>query len=532
MKKRFLSFMLVFSILVTLTVVLPTTVSAASSGTCGENLTWTLDDSGTLTISGSGKMADWTSFDKVPWWNDDITSVIIGDSVTSIGSCAFEYCRSLTSVTIPDSVTSIKDRAFADCDSLSSVTIGNSVTSIGDYAFHFCLSLTSVIIPNSVTSIGSYAFECCDSLTSVTIPDSVTSIADSAFADCSRLTSITIPDSVTRIGDHVFSGCGRLNISVNTGNKNYSSMDGVLFNKNQTEIIAYAKDNNVPSYTISDSVTSIGDGAFYGCSRLTSVTIPDSVTSIGDGAFYNCSSLTSVTIPDRVTSVGDYAFYCCRSLISVEIPNSVIKIGDSAFRFCDSLTSMTIPDSVTSIGADAFGVCGSFTSVTIGDSVTSIGDYAFYFCNSLTSVTIPNSVTSIGYRTFWGCSRLKDVYYGGTEAQWNQIKIDADNSYLENANIHYHTGSDGEVSVQLLYDYDKTNRKITVTAENLCENASLSVAEYDGKNRLIGLKPYSASADKNSIEHTIFTNPSIVKVFLWDAMPSMSPVTQAITIDF
>ena len=370
-----------------------------------------------------------------------LTSITIPDSVTSIGIWAFTYCRSLTSITIPNSVTSIGERAFGDCRSLTSITIPNSVTSIGSYAFSCCSSLTSITIPKSVTSIGEAAFVGCSGLTSITIPNSVTSIGSSAFQGCSGLTSITIPNSVTSIGGDSFFGC--------------SSLTGI---------------------TIPNSVTSIGYEAFYGCSSLTSITIPDSVTSIGYRAFYGCSSLTGITIPDSVTSIGGYAFVGCSNLTSITIPNSVTSIGSSAFVYCESLTSITIPNSVTSIGSGVFYGCRSLTSVTIGNSVTSIGYEAFYGCSSLTSITIPDSVTSIGYRAFIYCSsltsitipnsvtsirsyafgscdNLKDVFYMGTESQWNVIEIIAEGNWsFKKANIifnyveHEHIFGEGVVT--------------------------------------------------------------------------------------
>ncbi len=263
-----------------------------------------------------------------------LTSVNTPDGVTSIGNYAFDNCSSLTSVTIPDSVTSIGYRAFYWCSSLTSVTIGNGVTRIGDDAFRDCSSLTSVTIPDSVTSIGYKAFEYCRSLTSVTIGNGVTSIGDFAFSECRSLTSVTIPDSVTSIGDWAFSDCSSLtSINVSADNKYYSSQDGVLFNKDKTELIC-CPGGKTGAYTIPNSVTSIGEYAFYNCSSLTSVTIPDSVTSIGSSAFSGCSNLISVNIPDSVTSIGDNAFYYCRRLTSVTIPDSVTSIGERAFSWC------------------------------------------------------------------------------------------------------------------------------------------------------------------------------------------------------
>ena len=189
---------------------------AESSGTCGPNLKWHLTDDGVLTITGKGEMYDFSYNNSTPWRHSGVKRIIIGDSVTTIGSWVFSGCSSLTSVTIPNSVTTIKEYAFSNCSSLTSVTISNSVTTIGQGAFSGCSSLTSVTIPNSVKTIERFAFYSCKSLTSVTIPNSVTTIGDYAFMGCSSLTSVTIPNSVTTIGSEAFSGCTNLK-KVNIG---------------------------------------------------------------------------------------------------------------------------------------------------------------------------------------------------------------------------------------------------------------------------------------------------------------------------
>ena len=467
---------------------------------------------------------------------DKITSVTIPDSVTSIGREAFSGCSGLTSVTIPDSVTSINmeafsgcsgltsitipfvgekadgtgvtdfgyifyvidlwddvynipeslkeviitggesigDRAFEGYNGLTSVTIENGVTSIGYRAFRGCSGLTSVTIGNGVTSIGDEAFRGCSGLTSITIPDGVTSIGEYAFAYCSGLTSVTIGDGVTSIGSSAFSQCTSLQFNEHGGAKylgNEVNPYVVLYDVTdtsvtsfeimaQTKIIydgAFSGCSGLTSIVIPDSVTSIGYAAFEGCSGLTSVTIGNSVTSIGDYAFRGCSSLTSVTIGNGVTSIGEYAFSGCGGLTSVTIGNSVTSIGSRAFSGCSGLTSITIPDSVTGIGYGAFAGCSGLTSITIpfvgekadGTGSTSfdyifvysdydvpeslkeviitggesIADGAFEGCTSLTTVTIPDTVTTLGDNVFEGCTSLEKIIFKGTIEQWKALEL-------------------------------------------------------------------------------------------------------------
>ena len=406
-----------------------------------------------------------------------LTSVTIPSAVTSIGNYAFASCSGLTSVTIPSAVTTIGNSAFSNCSGLTSVTIPSAVTSIGNSAFQSCNKLTAInvesgnqnffgmdgvlfnknqstliqypngktgvsySIPASVTTIETYAFYYCSGLTSITIPSSLTTIGSFAFYNCSSLTSIIIPSSVTSIGNSAFTSCTKLTaISVASENLNYSSVDGVLFNKNQNTLIQYPIAKTGSSYTIPSSITSIGEAAFYYCNGLTNITIPVSVTTIGNNAFYNCSSLTSIIIPSSVTTIGTYAFSYCSGLTSVTIPSAVTTIGTYAFYNCSSLTSLTIPSSVTSIGTNAFTRCTKLTAISVASenlnyssvdgvlfnknqstliqypngktgvsysipaSVTTIGTYAFYYCSGLTSITIPSSVTTIGSSAFYYCS--------------------------------------------------------------------------------------------------------------------------------
>ncbi|MBO5900925.1 MAG: leucine-rich repeat domain-containing protein [Alistipes sp.] len=352
-----------------------------------------------------------------------------------------EGCTNLKTITIPNNDITIgyhTPNPFKGCHNLSHIKWAKASKDgrcviMNGYLMSFApAGLTSYTIPSNVKVIDDYAFYGCSILESLTIPNSVTCIGDWAFADCSSLKSITIPNSVTEIGWDAFRGCS----SLKSFNGKFASEDGRCLIKDG-ELIAFAP-AGLTSYTIPNSVTSIREGAFWGCSSLTSITIPNSVTSIGRHAFYGCSSLTSITIPNSVTSIEWDAFRSCSNLTSITIPNSVTSIGQVALDGCNSLksfngkfasedgrcliidgeliafapaglTSYTIPNSVTSIGKWAFGGCSSIKSITIPNSVTRIGEYAFCDCTSLTSITIGNGVKGIGYAAFKDCSSLKSV---------------------------------------------------------------------------------------------------------------------------
>jgi len=302
-------------------------------------------------------------------------------------------------------------------------------------------SLTSIILPTTVTSIEDIAFGYCSGLVSMTIPSSVISIGQFAFRNCSDLPIIIIPSSVTSIGWGAFYEYRGI-ITVDANNSNYSSIDGVLFNKDQTLLIKYPF-SKTGNYIIPSSVTTIGNNAFYGCSGLTSITMPSSVISIEQFAFGGCSSLTSIIIPSSVTFIGTDAFWGCSGLTSITIPSSVITIESYAFNVCSGLitvdennpnyssidgvlfnknksslihcpTSKTgnysIPSSVTSITPYAFAGCSSLVSIIIPSSLTSIGDYTFSYCSALISVNIPSSINSIGNAAFYNCSGLSSIF--------------------------------------------------------------------------------------------------------------------------
>ena len=384
-----------------------------------------------------------------------VEEVVLPTTITSIDNNAFYNCTNLKKVNVPNSVTSIGEYAFAGT-AITSITIPDSITSIEYSVFCGCTELTSVIIPNTVTKISYAAFSNCSGLTNITIPNSVTIIEDYAFSNCYRLTSIAIVESVTSIGNYAFYRCsGLTSIRVDENNTVYDSRDNcnALIEKSTNELMVGCKNTTIPN-----SVTSIANSAFDGCTGLTSVTIPDSVTEIGESAFRECIGLTSVTIPNSVTKIGRMAFYVCVGLTNITIPNSVTDIGSEAFFKCTELANIvvdenntvydsrdncnaviekntnklvfgckntTIPNNVTSIGNSAFYGCTGLTSITIPSSVTRIGRSTFYECTGLTSIMIPSSVTSIDSWAFDGWTSNQTINCGvsskpsGWKNNWN-----------------------------------------------------------------------------------------------------------------
>lgn len=395
------------------TTIMASATSQEVSGTCGENVTWSLDEStGVLTISGTGDMANYN--DRSIFYNlqERFDVIVIEDGVTSIGDNAFKNDRRLKSITIPDSVTYIGESAFEWCDSLTSITIPDSVERIGGGAFFGCNEIREVHISdlNSWCEIDFASF----TATPFAYP------VDNLYLNDKLISDLVIPDNITIIKDYTFAGFRCLT-----------------------------------SITIPKNVTSIGEGAFRECSKLSSITIPDNVTFIGDSAFSHCDSLTSITIPDSVTTIGDAAFFSCDSLTSITIPDGVTFIGDTAFSFCDRLTNIDVsPDNRNYSSTDGvlFNKDKSILECyprgkkenyyIIPDNVALIGTCAFYDCVNLTAITIPNSVNSIGcFHNFLNyCENITDVYYAGSEDDWNKISGQgiSDLSVI-NATIHYNS---------------------------------------------------------------------------------------------
>ena len=326
---------------------------------------------------------------------NQIQSVTIPESVTSIGKSAFEHCSKLDSLTIKGVATSIGAYAFASCTSLTSLSLVGNFQTIGDSAFAYC-GMTSLTTDADITSIGEYAFSHCTSLTSLSLTGSVQTIGYQAFACCTSLTSLSLTGDIQKIGDYAFGYC--------------SSLYTATLSKNLTSIGTYAFEycTSLNSIEIPGKVTEIGDYAFIDAG-LTSVTIDEGVKSTGAYMFYKCGNLTTVTLPESLTTIADGSFAFCSNLDHVKIPARVTCIGDGAFSNCTSLSDITLQDGVKTIGADAFFYCRELTSITLPGSVTDIGKEAFYYCDELASITIPENVKTINPDTFYWCSSLKDI---------------------------------------------------------------------------------------------------------------------------
>ncbi len=490
MKKKMVSLILMLCMVVSVTAVLPVTVSAATEG----------DYTYEIYTKASGDEAIITECNTSISGDITIPSTLGGYPVTIIDDNAFELCRRLTGVTIPEGVKSIADEAFYRCENLTSIILPDTLEDIGRFAFSGCKCLIDITIPDSVISIGKNAFYNCGNLTSIDVSknNQYYSSLDGVLFDKDVKTLIlypsakedseyTIPDSVISIDDGAFDVCESLtSISINKNNQYYASLDGVLFDKNVKTLIMYPTGKENSKYTIPNGVTSIGDDVFCFCTNLTSIVIPDSVKSIGNGAFWCCESLISITMPDSVKSIDEYAFYGCESLISITLPNGVTSICEGTF-----------------------------------------GD-----CYSLTSITIPDSVTVIDYGAFLNCESLTDVYYGGSKEDWKDIQILDDNEYLTYATIHYNNNdTDQTDEKQTISDVAITESSFTAILnidEDIAEQSAVAiVAFYDKNRKMIQTNFTDISLQSDTVNINIpIENKSYDKCMfmLWESLQTMKPL--------
>ena len=422
MKKKIILIIVIGLFLLSLPIIAIADPVIVGSGTCGDNLTWTLDHTGLLTISGTGAMSDYSvSFtaadgyvSDTPWYvyRNRIKAADIEQGVTGIGSGAFVACSSMSDISIPDGLTRIGSDAFLDCRSLTNVTIPASVTDIEDEAFN-TTGLTSIIIPDGITGISSSAFGACGNLTSVSIPNSVTSIGYGAFTSCNSLSDLILPDSVTSIEGYAFAGC------------------------------------RFTTFTIPDGVPYIGDNTFRYCGQLTDIIIPDSVTSIGEHAFLGCNALRLVYYSGTTEqwnniqigsdndclnaaqiicgynpSTGIIGYGTCgdnliwaldeEGLLTISGTGEMVSFEygstDAWLSNKSVIKTVMIHNGVTSIGGFAFSGCSNLTSITMPDSITAIEWYAFQNCSALENVELPRNLSSIRYWAFDHCDSLTEIY--------------------------------------------------------------------------------------------------------------------------
>lgn len=418
---------------------------------------------------------------------NEMTEVIIPNSVAAIGESAFESCRGITNIVIPDSVVSIGEDAFYGCQYLKNVKLPNGLTSISDGVFWGCRSLEGVTIPEGVISIGAYAFQGCEDLVDITIPKNVVSIGSSAFGSCIGLESITVPDSVTFIDDGAFRGVKRVNLSGE--NPSYCMVNEMMYSKDKTKLFYCPPDFSETEYHIPDSVTALGASAFYDCNRLKKITIPDAVTEIPDNAFYGCSSLVNIDIPEEVTSIGRYAFGSCSSLTIIEIPEGVEVISFGAFWNCTGLKIVCIPKSVYSIERDAFRYCDSLT----------------------------------------------DVYYNGTQEDWKRVYADENNELLLNAAIHFKAEPDPNAPVWKLSAAVFAGMLSTSVTNMSAETVTGTIIKvyYDEYDKIIDVKvnPLTLEPDDKLMSNESISIGKYVRIFAWDTALGMTPLSSDVTVN-
>ena len=368
-------------------------------------------------------------------------------SLEFIGEWAFFTCNALETFTIGESVSSINPFAFAACQRLkqfvvhkknnyfsttdgilmnhnkttivryppgkhaTSYTIPEGIKTIYDSAFSLNENLVEVTFPNTLTTIETYAFDGCSKLREVKFPNSLMSIGNGAFYLCYSLVKAEIPASVKSIGDYAFYGCEAMkDFVVSPQSSAYSSIDGILFNKDATVLIDYPAAKPYTEYVVPKSVKKIEKSVFSHNQTLTSIVLPDGLTSICDYAFSSCHNLSKINIPETVKNIEKCAFYCCCKLTRIDLPQSIETISNYCFYKCSSLKHLKLPNSVKLIESSAFAHCTDLAYVVLPENLTRIDDFSFYNCTNLTDIVLPNTTDYIGKASFGGNEKLKSIY--------------------------------------------------------------------------------------------------------------------------
>lgn len=424
-----------------------------ASGTCGDDLTWKLGNKGTLTISGTGEMYNYSMAD-APWkeQKDLISALVVENGATSIGSSTFDGYTSLKSIKLASTVKSIGNNAFSNtgitsldlpegmesiglgafynCEKMTELKLPESLTTLNNGAFAFCKGLTAVTLPNKITFIGALAFEECTGLTSITIPENVTEIRNQAFYYCTALTMVELPKALQTVGDNAFyetklqdvyyagteEDWGKIAIGLKNEpltNANLHCMGAVVVISGTCGGALTWKLDSKGTLTIS------GTGAMTDYTKsgvapwnkdyeeIRFVVIENGVTTIGEYAFENCTLLESVAISDSVEKIGKYAFSGCSALKRISLPDSIAQIGDHAFR-ASGLEAVKIPEGVTLLGEGMFARCPNLQTVELPSTLQTIRENAF-IGSGLNKIILPENLKYIGYECFYECTNLEEI---------------------------------------------------------------------------------------------------------------------------
>ena len=393
------------------------------------------------------EIGDWAFY-----YCSKITEAHIPEGITSIGSHVFHLCQSLNSVTLPESLQTIGDYAFSQCYMLKEIEIPAGVTEIGASAFFNC-QFSKIVIPAGVTKISDSCFGSCILLSDISLPEGLLEIGASAFANCRQLISIRIPDHVNVIGDNAFTNCIGLAEFGFPADLESIGQSAFSYCTSLTEAVlpsgvktiggrAFSGCENLNDIVLSDSLISIGDYAFELCNALEQINIPEGVTEIGGYVFSNCYNLKKAVLPSTLASLGTYAFNLCYSLASINLPDGLTEIKDYTFQYCGALASVKMPRSLTKIGSYAFRDCSALTSITIHEGTKTLASDSFWGCSGLKTVVLPVSAVEIGPRAFSNCSAITDVYYTGSETEYENRLLDerwaeTSNTYFFHADWHF-----------------------------------------------------------------------------------------------
>ncbi len=507
--KRVLCLSLVLTMICALLTFMPvnaaTIVDSGNCGAQGDNVKWTLDSEGTLTISGTGEMADYFGAYSRPWGLGltTVKNLIIKPGITYIGSYTFSGLK-IQSTKIENGVLKIGQGAFWD-SSLKSITIADSVTEIEDSAFARCEDLSEIHLPKNIVIIGSEAFS------------------------GTGIKTVDIPKSVITIGAGAFDINNLTDINVETDNQNYSSENGVLFNKSKTNLIQCPR-AKTGSYKTPSTLVEIESGAFRGCD-INKVIITENTKTIGSSSFMLCYNLTDINIPSGVETIGKYAFWGS-GIRTIEIPDSVNELGENVFYLCENLENAVLGKGIQIIPQGTFAECPQLKSVIIPNGITEIGPHVFSECESLKTVTMAKSVNKISFAAFNDCKALKDVYYAGSEQEWEKINIDTEsmqgpngevsNDALLNATIHYNSPMPGEPGILITSCTVNGANVDIINLDGISGTVVLAVYNKNGALRFMTAK---SAADTVAFDNVDLADSNI-KVMLWSDTDSIKPLTE------